>query len=64
MKFSFENLHRNHKLAYLDGLLCGIGFTLIGVMLYKDWKEEREFMAQVKKNKEAAQLMEETSVTE
>jgi hypothetical protein len=24
MFVSFERLHRNHKLAFIDGLLCGV----------------------------------------
>ena len=31
---AFENLHPNHKLAYLDGLLCGLGAAYLGYKTY------------------------------
>ena len=40
-KFNFENLHPNHKMAYLDGLLCGALIAAIGVKLYQDYREEK-----------------------
>ena len=46
---NFENLHPNHKLAYLDGVLCGVVVTLIGVAIYKDYKEKRELEREMKK---------------
>lgn len=39
--FDFETIHKNHKLAYLDGLLCGVAITAIGMQIYKDLKESR-----------------------
>lgn len=42
-KFSFENLHRNHKLAYLDGLLCGLVIAYYGSKIYQQIQEDREF---------------------
>lgn len=53
--FSFDNLHRNKKLAFVDGLLCGVGIALFGYVIYKDWREERDFQARVKEAEEAAQ---------
>lgn len=41
-KFSFENLHPNHKFAFLDGLLCGI---LITIMVKETLEERRQMKA-------------------
>lgn len=32
-KFSFENLHRNHKWAFIDGLLCGAAIAYTAMQL-------------------------------
>lgn len=40
-KFSFENLHANHKMAFLDGFLCGITVVAIGAVFYKDYLENK-----------------------
>jgi hypothetical protein len=39
--FNFEKIHKNHKLAYLDGLLTGAVLTYIGVTMLKEIKETR-----------------------
>ena len=39
---SFANLHKTKSHAYVDGFLCGILITYIGVKIYQDWKESRE----------------------
>lgn len=39
--FKFENLHKNHKLALLDGLLCGIALTVIAKQFYTEYQEAR-----------------------
>jgi hypothetical protein len=31
---SFENIHKNHKWAFVDGLLCGIVLAWIGKLWY------------------------------
>jgi hypothetical protein len=53
--FDFEKLHRNQKLAYLDGVLCGVVGCVIITAIYKDYKEarklERELEQIDKKNK-------------
>jgi len=41
-KFSFEDLHANHKWAFADGFLCGIVFTIIGYQFYRDYRDERD----------------------
>lgn len=38
----FENLHANHKLAFLDGLLSGIGIAYMANRLYQDYLEGKE----------------------
>jgi hypothetical protein len=40
---NLENIHKNKKLAFLDGLLSGIALTLIGMAFRKDVLEEREW---------------------
>lgn len=35
----FENLHKNHKLAYLDGLLCGVVGTIMVIAYVKEYRE-------------------------
>jgi hypothetical protein len=40
-KFNFENLHPNHKLAFLDGFLCGIFAAILGRMIYEQYLEEK-----------------------
>lgn len=37
--FDFEKLHKNHKLAYLDGVLCGIVGMIIAKQFYNDYRE-------------------------
>jgi hypothetical protein len=36
---SFENVHRNHKFAFLDGLLCGVVLALMGRAFRDDLHE-------------------------
>lgn len=31
---SFENIHKNHKWAFVDGMLCGIVLAWIGKLWY------------------------------
>jgi hypothetical protein len=50
---NFENIHKNHKLAYLDGLLCGVALTIIVNGFVKDYREM----------KLARRLMDETDTT-
>lgn len=45
--FNFENLHKNKKLAFLDGLLCGVVITGIGMAIYQQYKESRELYTNV-----------------
>lgn len=35
-KFSFENLHKNKKFAFADGLLCGLFVAWIVRIIYKE----------------------------
>jgi hypothetical protein len=35
-KFSFENIHKNKKLAFADGLLCGLCVAWIVRIFYKE----------------------------
>jgi hypothetical protein len=37
--FTFENLHKTKKLAYLDGLLCGVALTIIVNGIVKEYRE-------------------------
>lgn len=41
--FDFEKLHRNHKFAYLDGLLCGIVITVMAKQFYDDYKDMKKW---------------------
>ena len=36
---AFENLHPNHKYAYLDGFLCGIVVAIIVKQYVNDYRE-------------------------
>lgn len=36
VKFSFENIHRNKKWAFLDGLLCGVASAGFAFYIWKD----------------------------
>ena len=38
---NFENVHKNKKLAFLDGLLCGIVTAFMANEFWKDIQEER-----------------------
>lgn len=40
----FERLHRNKRLAYLDGLLCGILITLTVVDVMRNYREQTELI--------------------
>lgn len=57
MKFSFEDLHKNHKYAFADGLLTGILLTVIGMAIYKQIKEEREMYRDVEEVKKDATII-------
>lgn len=35
---SFENLHANHKWAFIDGLLTGVVLTLMAKAFRKDYE--------------------------
>jgi hypothetical protein len=35
-KFSFEHIHKNKKLAFADGLLCGLCVAWIVRIFYKE----------------------------
>jgi hypothetical protein len=48
---NFENLHKNHKLAYIDGLLCGIVGTVIAVQMLQEYRDNRELRLLMKENK-------------
>lgn len=37
-KHSFENLHKNHKWAFLDGLLSGLVLALMANAFRKDYE--------------------------
>jgi capsular polysaccharide biosynthesis protein len=41
--FSFENIHKNKTLAFVDGLLCGITIAYFATAIYKEVKADREF---------------------
>lgn len=51
--FKFENLHKNHKLAYLDGILSGVVITIIVTGIVKEYRE----------TKRVERMMEETETT-
>lgn len=36
VKFSFENIHKNKKWAFLDGLLCGLVSAGFAFYIWKD----------------------------
>lgn len=42
--FKFENLHRNHKLAYLDGLLSGLVVAYLASACWKDYQESKAML--------------------
>lgn len=42
----FENLHKNKKLAFLDGLLTGIFCTYVGKMIWDSHQEDRALRKQ------------------
>jgi hypothetical protein len=42
-RFDFENVHRNKKLAYLDGFLTGIITTYLVATFWKEYQEEKAF---------------------
>ena len=40
-KFSFEDMHPNHKWAFLDGFLCGLVAAWCSYEFYRDYREMR-----------------------
>jgi hypothetical protein len=52
--FSFENLHPNHKFAFLDGFLCGLLVAKVGYDIYQDVQEDRKWkkLAEEHKNED------------
>lgn len=51
--FDFEKLHKNHKLAFLDGMLCGIAVAVMARQFYNDYREMRENKALMEESKRA-----------
>lgn len=49
----FEELHPNHKYAYLDGFLCGIVIAYLAKSFHNDYLEGQEFKRRVKEAEEA-----------
>jgi len=52
--FSFENIHRNKKLAFTDGFLCGLVIAFIANGFRKDYLEMKELdrrIEEARKNK-------------
>lgn len=47
-KFSFENVHKNKKLAFLDGLLTGIVSTIVVGSIIRDSRELKKFELELK----------------
>lgn len=40
-KLKIRNFHRNRKLAFLDGILCGIVVVYYGRLIYQQIQEEK-----------------------
>jgi hypothetical protein len=49
--FNFETLHKNHKMAFLDGFLCGVGTAYIAYTLYKDYREMKDLDRRVEEER-------------
>lgn len=42
----FENMHKNKKYAFLDGLLTGIISAYLGKMIWSSYQEDRALRKQ------------------
>lgn len=54
--FDFEKLHKNQKMAFLDGFLTGMGIAAIAYLFWNESKELKQMMKEEKeleKNEEA-----------
>lgn len=60
----FEDLHPNHKYAYLDGFLCGIVVAYLANSFYTDYRESQDFKRRVKAAEEAEKAANTAPITE
>ena len=54
--FNFETLHKNHKYAFLDGLLCGMMLAWMANSFYKDYQEDEAYVTLVEETIEEQTL--------